>query len=342
VTRHRSREVQLARRPVGVPAPADFLLAESELPTLGDGQILVENVYMSVDPYMRGRMMDRKSYVEPFVVGQVMPGGAVGRVLESRADGFQSGDHVLSMNGWRERFVSDTGGLRKVDASAAPLSTYLGVMGMPGMTAYVGLLDIGKPTPGETVFVSGAAGAVGSVVCQIAKLKGCRVVASAGSEEKLRWLTEEAGVDAVIDYRTVPDLRRALRDAAPDGIDIYFDNVGSDHLEAAIWCMNDFGRIVACGSISTYNAANPEPGPSNLFQVVTKRLLIKGFIVSDHMDRGRAFSVDMAGWIRDGKVRWRETVVDGIESATDAFLGLFRGDNVGKMLVRLSGETGTG
>jgi NADPH-dependent curcumin reductase CurA len=338
VTRRVTREVRLARRPVGMPEPDDFQLTESALPPLDNGEVLVENVYMSVDPYMRGRMIDRKSYVGPFEVGEVMHGGAVGRVAESRADGLTEGDHVLSMNGWRERFVSGTRGLRKVDVSLAPASTYLGVMGMPGLTAYVGLLDIGAPAPGETVFVSGAAGAVGSVVCQIAKLKGCRVVGSAGSVEKTRWLTEEAGVDAVIDYRAAGSLRRALREACPEGIGVYFDNVGGDHLEAAIWSMNDFGRIVACGSISTYNAVEPEPGPSNLFQVVTKRLMIKGFIVSDHLDRGQAFTAEMSEWIRAGRIRWRETVVDGIESAPDAFLGLFRGDNVGKMLVRLGGS----
>ena len=266
--------------------------------------------------------------------------GAVGRVVASSHPDFSEGAHVLSMNGWRERFVSRPRGLRKIDLSLAPASAYLGVMGMPGLTAWVGLLDIGAPSAGETVFVSGAAGAVGSVACQIAKLKGCRVVGSAGSAEKTRWLTEEAGVDAVIDYRTTESLRRAVRDACPDGIGVYFDNVGGDHLEAAIWSMNDFGRIVACGSISTYNAVEPEPGPSNLFQVVTKRLMIKGFIVSDHMDRSGAFAEEMSAWIRAGRIRWRETVVDGIESATAAFLGLFRGDNVGKMLVRVGPTDG--
>ena len=206
---------------------------------------------------------------------------------------------------------------------------------MPGFTAYVGLLDIGKPKAGETVFVSGAAGAVGSAVCQIAKAKGCRVVGSAGSEQKVAWLTDEMGVDAAVNYKTVENLRRALSEACPDGIDIYFDNVGGDHLQAALWGMNDYGRIIACGSISTYNATEPAPGPANLFQVVTKRLMWKGFIVSDHPDRFPAFAQEMGTWIADGSVQWRETVFEGIESAPQAFIGLFDGGNIGKMLVRL-------
>ena len=218
---------------------------------------------MSVDPYMRGRMNDRKSYVTPFEIGAVLQGGAVGEVVGSRNDGFPVGTHVVSMNGWREYFLSDGADLQKVDGSLAPLSLYLGVLGMPGLTAYIGLTDIGKPQPGQTVFVSGAAGAVGSVVCQIAKAKGCRVVGSAGSQEKVDWLQDEVGVDVALNYKAVENLRSALLEACPDGIDVYFDNVGGEHLEAALWGMNERGRIIACGSISTYNATEPPPGPNN-------------------------------------------------------------------------------
>ena len=330
-----SREIRLKSRPVGLPQETDFELTEVAVRGPVEGEVLVRNIYMSVDPYMRGRMIDRKSYVPPFEVGAVLQGRAVGEVVESRNDGFQVGDHVLSMNGWREYYLSDEADLRKVDGSLAPLSTCLGVLGMPGLTAYVGLLDIGKPQPGQTVFVSGAAGAVGSAVCQIAKAKGCRVVGSAGSQEKVEWLTDEAGVDVALNYKTVESLHRALLEACPDGIDIYFDNVGGDHLEAALSGMNEHGTIIACGSISTYNATEPPPGPRNLFQLVIKRLTWKGFIVFDHFDRFPTFAQDMGSWIADGTVRWRETVHEGIESAPQAFISLFAGANLGKMLVRL-------
>ena len=338
MSEHVSREIRLKTRPVGLPKESDFEFAEVTVGAPAENEVLIRNIYMSVDPYMRGRMMDRKSYAPPFEVGAVMAGGAIGEVLESRVDGFQVGDHVLSMNGWRECFRSTGDTLRKVDGSLAPLSAYLGVLGMPGLTAYVGLTDIGKPEPGQTVFVSGAAGAVGSAACQIAKAKGCRVVGSAGSQEKVDWLQDEAGVDVAFNYRTVEDLRAALLEACPDGIDVYYDNVGGDHLEAVLWGMNDYGRIIACGSISTYNATEPQPGPSNLFQMISKRLLWKGFIVSDHLDRFPAFAEDMGSWIAEGKVVWRETVHEGIEQAPKAFLGLFSGGNMGKMLVRLAAD----
>ncbi len=338
MSEHRSREVRLKTRPVGLPKESDFEFAEVTVGSPTENEVLIKNIYMSVDPYMRGRMMDRKSYTPPFEVGAVLQGGAVGQVVESRADGFQEGDHVLSMNGWREYFLSSGDTLRKVDGSLAPLSAYLGVLGMPGLTAYLGLADIGKPEPGQTVFVSGAAGAVGSAACQIAKEKGCRVVGSAGSQEKVDWLQDEAGVDVALNYKTVEDLRAALLEACPDGIDVYFDNVGGDHLEAALWGMNNYGRIIACGSISTYNATEPQPGPSNLFQMIGKRLMWKGFIVSDHLDRFPAFAQEMGPWIAEGKVVWRETVHEGIENAPQAFIGLFSGGNMGKMLVRLAAD----
>ncbi|MDX1568501.1 MAG: NADP-dependent oxidoreductase [Longimicrobiales bacterium] len=336
-----SRVVRLRRRPEGRPTPSDFEVAEVEIPEPDEGEVRVRNLYMSVDPYMRGRMRAGKSYADPFEVGEVMYGGAVGVVESSRSEGFEVGDHVLSRKGWREHFLSDGSDLQTVDGSAAPLSAYLGVLGMPGLTAYVGLLDIAGVAPGETVFVSGAAGAVGSVVCQIAKGKGCRVVGSAGSPEKIEWLEETAGIDAGVNYKDHADARSlqgALLDAAPDGLDVYFDNVGGDHLEAAIGAMNDFGRIACCGAISVYNAEEPPPGPRNLFLIVARRLKIQGFLVFDHNDRRPDFYRDMSEWIADGTVTWEETVYEGIEEAPEAFIGLFTGENLGKMVVRLGEE----
>ena len=244
---------------MGLPRESDFELAEVAVRPPADGEVLIKNLYMSVDPYMRGRMIDRKSYVPPFQVGAVLQGGAVGEVVESRSDDFGVGEHVLSMNGWREYYLSNGDGLQKVDGGLTPLSTYLGVLGMPGLTAYLGLLDIGKPQPGETVLVSGAAGAVGSAVCQIAKEKGCRVVGSAGSREKVDWLTDEAGVDVAVNYKTVDNLRRSLLEACPDGIDIYFDNVGGEHLEAALWGMNDHGGSSPAGASPRITRPSPLP-----------------------------------------------------------------------------------
>jgi len=330
-----SREIHLARRPVGLPTPEDFRVVPVDIAQPGDGQILVRNLFMSVDPYMRGRMIDRKSYVPPFQIGEALTGGCVGVVEASNTDRFDVGDHVLGMNGWREFWISDGDGVEKIDPSVAPVQSYLGVLGMPGLTAYVGLLEIGALRDGETVFVSGAAGAVGSVACQIARIHGCRVIGSAGSAAKTEWLASRAGVDETIDYRETDDLRGALAAACPDGLDVYFDNVGGSHLEAALDVLNTRGRIVACGSISTYNATEPPPGPRNLFRIVTNRLTMRGFIVTDHWDRYGAFVADAAGWIASGALVWEETIHEGIEAAPDAFLGLFSGENLGKMLVRL-------
>jgi NADPH-dependent curcumin reductase CurA len=291
---------------------------------------------MSVDPYMRGRMYDRKSYAASFSVGEPLTGGCVGRVVASESGAFAVGDHVHSYLGWREFALAQEEDLSKIDPEIAPIQAYLGVMGMPGMTAYVGLLDIGKPIPGETVFVSAAAGAVGSLVCQIAKLKGCRVVGSAGSGEKVAWLLEQAGVDAAINYKTVADLKEAVGHHCPDGVDIYFENVGGEHLEAALANMNQFGRIPVCGMISQYNLAEGQPGPRNLALIIGKRLTLRGFIVSDHRDRSSQFKADMRAWIQGGVVRWEETVFEGLEAAPEAFIGLFEGLNMGKMLVKLN------
>lgn len=329
-----SREIRLKRYPAGFPTKADFELAEVALPAPAEGQMLVRNIVMSVDPYMRGRMTGaRDSYIPPFELGAALTGEAVGQVMLSNDGAYPVGAYVTSMLGWREAFVAGGDQLKPVDAKAAPLSAYLGVLGMPGLTAYGGFLRYGRPKPGQTVFVSGAAGAVGSVVCQIAKIKGCRVIGSAGGPEKARWLEAVAGIDHAIDYKAVPDLVAELKRLAPDGIDIYFENVGGKHLEAALENMKVHGRIVMCGMIAGYNERTP--GPPNLMRIVRRRLTVQGILFMDLQDMGPAFENDMARWIAEGRMKWHETVFEGIERAPDAFLGLFSGANLGKMVVRL-------
>jgi NADPH-dependent curcumin reductase CurA len=328
-----SREIRLVARPQGFPAEELFEVAETPIPDPGDGQVLIRNAYFSVDPYMRPRMNDVRSYVAPFTLGEAMTGGAVGRIAASRNSKYAEGDWVLHQLGWREWALSDGAMLRRVDSGAAPLSTALGVLGMPGFTAWYGLFVLGQPQEGETVVVSGAAGAVGSAAGQMAAIAGCRVIGSAGSEEKLAWL-RELGFDGVFNYREQRP-RDGLAELAPDGIDVYFDNVGGDHLEAAIGALRTRGRVVACGSISRYNDAEPAPGPRNMFMVVTKRLRIQGYIITDHYERFAEFAREAGEWVRDGRLRYRETVVDGIENAPKAFLGLLRGENIGKMLVKV-------
>lgn len=333
-----SREIHLAIRPVGMPNLDNFEMATITLPDPGDGELLVQNRWMSVDPYMRGRMIDRKSYVPPFEVGKVLEGGAVGEVVQSNNPDFAKGDLVLSMNGWREFYLSDGNGLQKLQTFGLPEQAFLGVAGMPGLTAWGGLLKIGEPKEGETVFVSGAAGAVGSLVCQIAKIKGCTVVGSAGSDEKCEWL-KSVGVDEVINYKKAGDqsgLIKALKKAAPQGVDVYFENVGGDHLVAGLEAMNQFGRIVVCGMISGYNDTEPKPGPWNLFHIIAKSLKIQGFIVTQFQDNLPEFLGDLSKWYAAGKIHTQETVDEGIENAPGAFLKLFSGGNKGKMLVKLS------
>lgn len=321
-----SREVVLAARPQGTPKESDFQLREAEAVELRDGEVRVRNAFISVDPYMRGRMTGVRTYVDPYQVGDVIEGGAVGRVAESRHDGFHEGDWVLSMLGWREVGIVSGESLRRLDPELAPPSTALGVLGMPGLTAWVGLVDIGQAAAGETLYVSGAAGAVGSTAVQIAKLMGLRVIGSAGSAEKVEWL-RSLGVEA-FDYRETP-----LKDALSDGIDLFFDNVGGEQLEGALNALRPFGRVVACGAISRYNDERPEPGPRNLSHIVTKRLRVQGFIVVDHMSRYGDFLAEVGPWVADGRLSYRETVVEGIERAPEAFVGLFHGANLGKMLV---------
>jgi NADPH-dependent curcumin reductase CurA len=329
-----NREIHLASRPDGWPTAENFRLVETDVPTPGPGQIVVRNQYMSVDPYMRGRMNDVKSYVPPFQIGAPLDGGAVGEVVASEADGFTPGDTVLHGLGWREYALLDAKAARKVDPSLAPVTAYLSVLGMTGLTAYAGLLDVAAMKPGESVFVSGAAGAVGSMVGQIAKLRGAsRVVGSAGSAAKVERLAA-LGFDAAFDYHDGP-VRESLKAAAPDGIDVYFDNVGGEHLEAAIGAMNLHGRAAICGMIAQYNSTEPPAAPRNLALLIGKRLTLRGFLVGDHGHLRDQFVQDMSGWLRDGKISYDETVVDGIDKAPEAFLGLLRGENLGKMLVRV-------
>lgn len=332
----KARQIHLVSRPDGLPTHENFEIVEVDLPAPGPGQVLVKNHYMSVDPYMRGRMRAQGVYAEPYALNQPMYGGAVGEVLESNADGLQAGDIVLNGAAWQDCFIADAATVNKFTPfDRDRLSLYLGTLGMPGMTAYVGLFRFGEPKAGETVFVSAASGAVGANVCQIAKLKGCRVVGSVGSDEKAQWLLDECGVDAVINYKTCGDLTEALAEAAPDGVDVYFENVGGEHLQAALNVMNPFGRIAACGMIATYNNAEPAPGPNNLMLIVGKKIRINGFIVFDHNDMRDQFLSDMEAWVSEGKIKTRETVVEGLDNAVDAFLALFSGDNFGKMIVKL-------
>ncbi len=331
----KTQEIRLKSRPIGLPTAENFELVETSLPAPGVGEASVRNLWMSVDPYMRGRMYDRPSYVPPFPLGEALQGGAVGRVEQSNHPDFKPGDVVESMLGWREAFVAPVAALQKLPAENVPPQAYLGVLGMPGLTAYAGLQRIGEPKAGDTVFVSGAAGAVGSVVCQIAKLRGCKVVASAGSDEKLSWL-KSVGVDAGVNYKTCGKLLDAVRAAAPNGIDIYFDNVGGEHLEVALEVARPFARFVECGMISAYNAAEPPPGPRNLMYIVGKNIKMQGFIVAFHFDLRDQFRAEMTQWIKDGKVKWEETVEHGIANAPKAFLSLFAGANTGKMLVKLA------
>jgi NADPH-dependent curcumin reductase CurA len=326
-----SREIVLAARPEGEPRESDFELRESPDPSLGDGEVLVRNVFVSVDPYMRPRMTGIRTYVPGYEVGDPIDGGAVGRVVESRDDGFAAGDWVFSQLGWREQGAVAGTRLRKVDPSVAAPSTALGVLGMPGFTAWIGLVEIGEVQEGQTIYVSGAAGAVGSAAAQVAKLKGLRVIGSAGTAEKVEWL-RSLGVEA-FDYRETP-----TKDALADGIDAYFDNVGGGQLEAALFALRPHGRVIACGSISRYNDQRPEPGPRNLALVVTKRLRVQGYIILDHYARFAEFLAEVGPWVRDAKLQYRETILDGIENVPAAFAGLFRGENVGKMLVRVGSD----
>ncbi|WP_432987364.1 NADP-dependent oxidoreductase [Dactylosporangium sp. CA-233914] len=330
-----NRVWHLAARPTGFPSESDFELRPEPVPSPGPGQVLVRNEVMSVDPAMRGRMNDVKSYVEPFQLGAPLDGGAVGTVVASRSGDVEAGQSVLHGLGWREYALLDAARVRVVDTTAAPASAFLGVLGMPGLTAYAGLLDVARMRPEETVFVSGAAGAVGTLVGQIARLRGARlVIGSAGTPEKVRYLTEELGFDGAFNYRD-GDIRGQLKRLAPDGIDVFFDNVGGEQLEAALFRMNLHGRIAVCGAISQYNTPDAT-GIRNLSLLISKRLTMQGFLVLDHWSRREAFMEEMTAWLREDRIKVAETFVDGIDHAVEAFLGMLKGANLGKMIVRLT------
>jgi NADPH-dependent curcumin reductase CurA len=329
------RQVRLAARPVGYPKETDFRLVESPVPEPGPGEFLVRVIYLSLDPYMRGRMSDARSYVPPVTLGDVMEGGTVGEVVRSNHPGYAVGDIVEGRLGWQEYAVSAGKGVRKLDPTVAPISTALGVLGMPGLTAYFGLLEVGQPKPGETVVVSAASGAVGGLVGQIAKLKGCRAVGLAGSDAKVDYITRELGFDAGINYRMAPDLDAALHAACPGGIDVYFDNVGGRITEAVSRHVNPFARFAICGLISQYNLTEPELAPRNERFVLVNRVRIQGFIVFDFAARYRDGLAQLTEWVRQGKLKYREHFVDGLERAPAALIGLLQGKNFGKMVVRV-------
>ncbi|MBO3735571.1 NADP-dependent oxidoreductase [Glycomyces niveus] len=331
-----STQIQLVRRPQGWPVDEDFRTEKVAYGELAPGQIRVANTFLSVDPYMRGRMNDAESYIPPFELGKTMTGGAIGRVVASAADGFPVGAVVLHQYGWRDLVQEEAAGFTVVpEIPGVPLSLHLGILGMTGMTAYVGLTAIAGLNPGDTVFVSGAAGAVGTAVGQIAKLLGAgRVIGSAGSPEKVRLLTEKYGYDAAFNYKDAP-VREQLAALAPEGVDVFFDNVGGDHLEAALDVMNREGRIAVCGAISVYNSTEKTPGPDNLSRIVQQSLTIKGFTLGGYLHLREEFGARMTEWFGQGAIAYDETIVDGVEHAVDAFLDMMRGKNTGKMVVRV-------
>jgi NADPH-dependent curcumin reductase CurA len=328
------QEIVLKARPKGMPALSDFELRKTPLADLKENEVLVKTTYLTVDPYMRGRMNDKPSYIPPFQVGQPLTGGAVGEVIESKNPKFQKGDIVYGFLSWSNYSIAEGATLRKLDTKLAPPSSALGVLGMPGMTAYFGLFEIGKPQKGETVVVSGSAGAVGTLVGQMAKLKGCRVVGIAGSQEKCDYLIKELGFDAAINYK-VGHLKEALTKVCPKGVDVYFDNVGGDISDEVIKLINKHARVVLCGQISMYNLDKPDVGPRNWWLLLTRSSLAQGFIVSDYTDRFPEGISQLSEWLKSGKLKYRESIVNGLENAPKAFLGLFSGDNIGKQLVKL-------
>ena len=339
MTDRANRRIVLASRPEGEPKAENFLLETAAAPEPRDGEVLLRTKWLSLDPYMRGRMSAARSYAKPVEVGEAMEGGTVSEVAASRHGKFREGDVVLSRAGWQDYAVSDGTGLRKLDPDAAPVQTALGVLGMPGMTAYTGLLNIGQPKEGETLVVAAASGPVGATVGQIAKIKGLRTVGVAGGPEKCRLLLEEFGFDAAVDHRA-PDMKEKLKAACPEGIDVYFENVGGEVWNAVLPLLNDFARVPVCGRIANYSDTAPPPGPDRsvalMASVLTRRLRIQGFIVTDFAAQAREFATEVGGWVRDGRIRYREDVVEGLDKAPEAFMGLLKGRNVGKLLVRVS------
>ncbi|TMW71833.1 NADP-dependent oxidoreductase [Alteribacter natronophilus] len=334
----KQKRILLSKRPEGMPERNHFRIEEGPVPSLGENQVLVQTVYVSVDPYMRGRMEDTKSYVPPFKLGEVINGGIVGKVVSSRSTHFSAGDYVTGHLGWQEYNAADENNLRKIDPESAPLTAYLGALGMPGLTAYFGMTRIGSPQEGETVVVSGAAGAVGMIAGQIAKIRGAEVIGIAGTEEKTRYLTDTAGFDKALNYKTEENLHEALKDACPDGVDVYFDNTGGPVSEAVYPLMNDFGRIPQCGAISSYNKSGDDYGPRIHPYIVKSRLRLQGFIVSDYAREFESGARQLGSWLQEGKLVYEETVNEGFDSIPDAFLGLFEGKNLGKQLIKVSEE----
>jgi hypothetical protein len=331
-----NKQITLAVRPVGFPKESDFRLVEAPVPTPGPGQFLVQSLYLSVDPYMRGRMNAAKSYAPPVELGGVMVGGVVGQVVESHHPRFAAGEIVEGYFGWQQYALSDGVGARKVDPSLAPISTALGVLGMPGLTAYFGLLEIGKPQPGETVVVSGAAGAVGSLVGQIAKIQGCHVVGIAGTDAKARYVVEELGFDSAFNYKSARNYRAKLKTLCPQGVDVYFDNVGGAITDAVIPLLNVRARLVICGQISQYNLERPEMGPRWLWALIVKQARAEGFLVFQFADRFEEGIRQMAQWLKEGKLKYRENIIEGLENAPRAFIGMLKGENIGKQLVKVA------
>jgi NADPH-dependent curcumin reductase len=339
MTAEKNRQILLASRPRGEPGPDNFKLVETAVPEAGPGQMLLHTIYLSLDPYMRGRMDAGASYVQPVEVGEVMGGSAVCAVVKSNLPRYKAGDIVVAGTGWQEYSLSDGEGVQKVDPALGPISYALGVLGMPGLTAYTGLLNIGKPQPGETLVVAAASGAVGSVVGQIAKVKGCRVIGIAGGERKCRFVKEELGFDGCLDHRQ-PDLAERLQAACPNGIDIYFETVGGAVFDAVLPLLNNFARIPVCGLIAHYNAtelpAGPDRVPLLMRNILVKRLTFRGFFVFDHGSQFGDFITDMSGWLRGGRVKYREDITDGLENAPRELIGLLRGENFGKKIIRVS------
>ncbi|WP_456279420.1 NADP-dependent oxidoreductase [Bacillus sp. AK128] len=333
-----NRKILLASRPAGMPDERNFTMTQNQIPVISDGEVLIKTLYISVDPYMRGRMSDAKSYAQPYKVGEPFIGGIVGKVVESKNEKYQVGAYIEGRLDWAEYNLSDGSNIRRLKPELAPVTTSLHVLGMPGLTAYFGLLHIGQPKEGETVVVSGASGAVGTIVGQIAKLKGCKVVGIAGGQDKCEFLTNELGFDTAINYKSTSNLREALKEACPNGVDVYFDNVGGEVSDAVLTLINFQARIVICGQISQYNLEKPEMGPRVAGQLLTKSALMKGFIVSDFAEHNREGLTELTQWVKEGKVQYRENIVVGFENTVDAFLGLFRGDNIGKQLVKVAEE----
>lgn len=333
-----SREIRLKSRPTGLPMLENFKMVEVPVPPPLEGEVLVRNVWMSVDPYMRGRMSEGRSYIPPYALDCALEGSAIGQVVMSRAAEFKVGDYVSSMFGWRDAYVAKASSIQGIDTanvSLAPLESHLGVFGVPGLTAYVALFRIAQLKPGERVFISGATGAVGSAACSFAKAIGCYVVGTAGSEEKRQWLQRELGIDAALNYRA-PDFDREVARAFPDGIEVYLDNAGGEQLRVAIDNMRDFGRIACSGMIDQYNDTTPRPGPSNMFNIVSRKLHVQGFIVMDHFDLTATFQRAAVDLMRAGKLKWQHTITDGLETAPQALIDLNSGKSFGKSLVRLS------